>query len=170
MAALALYAARPDIAAMSQLYHNRVLELAADIPHVGALADPDASVTRVSRICGSTVRVDIKLNQAETHITNIAVEPKACALGQAVTAILAEHAIGASTDEIIMARDGLKAMLKEGATPPKGRFWELRHLEAVRDYPPRHASTLLAFEAAVEAIETARTMRAAATGTAHAAS
>ncbi len=154
---------------MSQLYHNRILELAADIPHVGALDDAEASVEKVSRICGSTVRVDVKLDEAGTHVTDIAVEPKACALGQAVTSILAEHAIGASVDEIIAARDGLKAMLKDGAEPPQGRFWELRHLEPVREYPPRHVSTLLAFEAAVTAIETARTSRAVVPGAAHAA-
>ena len=149
---------------MSQLYHNRILELAADIPHLGTLAGADASATKVSRICGSVVRVDIKLDEAGTHVTDIAVEPKACALGQASTSILSEHAIGASVEEIIAARDGLKAMLKDGAEPPQGRFWELRHLEAVREYPPRHVSTLLAFEAAVAAIETARTIRAAASG------
>lgn len=149
---------------MSQLYHNRVLELAADIPHVGSLADADASVEKVSRICGSVVRVDIKLDDAGTHVTDIAVEPKACALGQAVTSILAEHAIGADVGEIIAARNSLRAMLKDGAEPPKGRFWELRHLEAVRDYPPRHVSTLLAFEAAAAAIETARTSKAAVPG------
>ena len=154
---------------MSQLYHNRILELAASIPHIGTLENGDASEIKVSRICGSVVRVDLKLNEAGTHVTDIAVEPKACALGQAATSILAEHAIGASANEIITARDALKAMLKDGAEPPKGRFWELRHLEPVRDYPPRHVSTLLAFEAAVAAIETARTMRAAVSGEAHAA-
>lgn len=145
---------------MSDLYHNRILELAADIPHIGALADADASVEKVSRICGSTVRVDIKLNAAGTHVEAIAVDPKACALGQAVTAILSEHAPGASIAEIIAARDALKAMLKDNAAPPEGRFWELRHLESVADYPPRHTSTLLAFDAAVAAINEAVNARA----------
>ena len=137
------------------LYHNRVLELASDIPHLGALGDPEASVEKVSRICGSTVRVDLVLDEAGTHVAEIAVEPKACALGQAATSILARHAVGAGIDEIRQARDALRAMLKEGAAPPEGRFWELRHLAGVADYPPRHTSTLLAFEAAVAAIDQA---------------
>lgn len=145
------------------LYHNRVLELAAHIPHLGRLADAEASVEKLSRVCGSTVRVDLRLNPARTHVEAIGVEPKACALGQAATAILAEHAVGAPVEEIIAARDALKAMLKEGAPPPEGRFWELRHLEGVRDYPPRHTSTLLAFEAAVAAIEEIRVGTTAAT-------
>ena len=148
--------------AMSELYHNRILELAADIPHVGRLTDAEGSVTKVSRVCGSVVHVDLKLDAAGEKVTEIAVDPKACALGQAVTSILAEHAVGARVDEIIAARDALKAMLKEGGAPPEGRFWELRHLEPVADYPPRHASTLLAFEAAVAAIEEALQKRATA--------
>lgn len=147
---------------MADLYHNRVLELAADIPNVGTLADAHGSATKLARICGSTVRVDIKLGEDNKTIEAIAVEPKACALGQAATAILSEHAVGAIYDELVEARDGMRAMLKDGAEPPRGRFWELRHLEGVRDYPPRHASTMLAFEAVLEAIETARTARAAA--------
>jgi NifU-like protein involved in Fe-S cluster formation len=147
---------------MSELYHNRILELAAGIPHVGRLPDAEGSVLKVSRVCGSTVNVDVKLDAAGERVTEIAVDPKACALGQATTAILAEHAVGATVAEIRAARDALKAMLKDGAAPPEGRFWELRHLEPVADYPPRHVSTLLAFDAAVAAIEEALAARAAA--------
>lgn len=147
---------------MSELYHNRILELAAGIPHVGRLADAEGSVLKVSRVCGSTVNVDVKLDAAGERVIAIAVDPKACALGQASTSILAEHAVGAAIEEIRAARDALRAMLKDGAPPPEGRFWELRHLEPVADYPPRHASTLLAFEAAVAAIEEALAARAAA--------
>lgn len=147
---------------MVDLYHNRVLELAADIPNVGALDDAHGSATKVSKICGSTVRVDIKLADDHDTVTAIAVDPKACALGQAATAILSENAVGATYDELVKARDGLKSMLKDGADAPRGRFWELRHLDGVRDYPPRHASTMLPFEAVLAAIETARTSRAAA--------
>lgn len=141
---------------MADLYHNRILELAADIPHLGHLDEAHGSATKLARICGSTVRVDVTLSGDGQTITAIAVDPKACALGQAATAILAEHAIGASVEDIRAARDGLHAMLKDGAEPPRGAFWELRHLEGVRDYPPRHASTMLAFEAVLEAIEAAR--------------
>lgn len=147
---------------MVDLYHNRVLELAADIPNVGVLADAHGSATKLARICGSTVRVDVKLADDNQTVTAIAVDPKACALGQAATAILSEQAVGATYDELVAARDQMRAMLKDGGEPPRGRFWELRHLEGVRDYPPRHASTMLAFEAILEAIETARTKRAAA--------
>lgn len=147
---------------MSELYHNRILELAAGIPHLGRLADAEGSVLKVSRVCGSTVNVDLKLDASGERVTDIAVDPVACALGQAATAILAEHAVGASVAEIRAARDALRAMLKDGAPPPEGRFWELRHLEPVADYPPRHTSTLLAFEAAVAAIDEALAARAAA--------
>ncbi len=147
---------------MSELYHNRILELAAGIPHLGRLADAEGSVLKVSRVCGSTVNVDVKLDATGERVTEIAVDPKACALGQATTSILAEQAVGATVAEIRAARDALRAMLKDGAAPPEGRFWELRHLEPVADYPPRHVSTLLAFDAAVAAIEEALAARAAA--------
>ncbi len=146
----------------AELYHNRVLELAANIPHVGALEDADASVEKVSRVCGSVVRVDIALSEDDETVDAVAVDPRACALGQAATAILSEHIVGAPVSDVFAARDALRAMLKDGAEPPRGRFAELRHLQGVADYPPRHTSTMLAFEAACEAIETARTNRAAA--------
>lgn len=146
---------------MFDLYHNRVLELAAEIPNVGSLKDPQGSAERVSRICGSTVRVDVDLSADGKVVEAIAVDPKACALGQAATSILSQNAVGASVEEVQAARDALHAMLKEGAEAPEGRFWELRHLEGVRDYPPRHTSTMLAFDAAIDAIKTARTSRAA---------
>ena len=139
---------------MEDLYHPRILELAADIPHVGRLDQPDGAATKVSRVCGSVVTVELKLKDGK--ISDIAVHPKACALGQAATGVLAMHAIGATPSEVREARDGLGAMLKEGAEPPGGRFWELRHLQGVRDYPPRHTSTMLAFDAAVDALEQAK--------------
>ncbi|ABI77768.1 conserved hypothetical protein [Hyphomonas neptunium ATCC 15444] len=145
---------------MSELYHNRILELAAGIAHLGELQSPEGSALKVSRICGSTVQVSLNLDEAGEVVTQIAVDPKACALGQASTSILSANAIGATIGEIRSARDALSAMLKSGGPPPEGRFWELRHLEPVADYPPRHASTLLAFEAAVAAIEAALAARA----------
>jgi len=143
---------------MEDLYHGRVLELASDIPHVGRLDAPDGAATKVSRVCGSVVTVE--LNVKDGVVTAIAVHPKACALGQAATGVLAMNAVGAAPAEIRAARDGLRAMLKEGAAPPAGRFWELRHLEGVRDYPARHASTMLAFDAAVEALDHAARAKA----------
>lgn len=134
-----------------ELYHSRVLELAANIARAARLDHAQASATRVSRICGSTITVDILMDG--DVVADIGMDVQACALGQAAAAILAANAIGASAGQVRAARDGLAAMLREGAAPPGGRFWELRHLEGVRDYPPRHASTMLAFDAAVEAIE-----------------
>jgi NifU-like protein involved in Fe-S cluster formation len=139
---------------MEDLYHPRILELAADIPHVGRLDQPDGAATKVSRVCGSVVTVELKLKDGK--VSDIAVHPKACALGQAATGVLALHAIGATPAEIREAREGLRAMLKDGAEPLAGRFWELRHLQGVRDYPPRHASTMLAFDAAVDALDQAK--------------
>ncbi len=143
-----------------ELYHNRVLELAADIPHAGRLDEPDGSSLKVSRVCGSTVNVDVTVDE-DGRIAAIAVDPKACALGQAATSVLAREAAGKSLEEISAARDMLRGMLKDGGEPPAqgAPFWELRHLAPVKDYPPRHASTMLAFEAAVEAIEQALAAR-----------
>jgi NifU-like protein involved in Fe-S cluster formation len=138
---------------MDDLYHPRILELAAETPHVGRLEGAQGASTKVSRICGSVVSVELSLNDGV--VGAIAVHPKACALGQAATSILARHAIGATPAEIRDARNALSAMLRKGAAAPNGRFWELRHLEGVKDYPPRHASTMLAFDAAVEALDQA---------------
>ena len=141
---------------MTDLYHNRVLELAADIPNLGALAEPHGSAEKLARICGSPVRVDVRLSDYGETIEAISVDPKACALGQAATSIVSEHAVGASVDEIKQAADAFRTMLKEDGEPPRGRFYELRHLEGVRDYPPRHASTMLVFDALLSAIVQAR--------------
>jgi NifU-like protein involved in Fe-S cluster formation len=135
---------------MDDLYHPRILELAADIPHVGRLENPDGAATKVSRVCGSVVTVELKL--ADGIVSEIAVHPKACALGQAATGVLAMHAIGATPSEIRDARDALRAMLKEGGPPPDGKWGDLAMLEPVRDYKARHASTLLVFDAVEDAI------------------
>jgi NifU-like protein involved in Fe-S cluster formation len=139
---------------MSQdLYSSRVLELAADIPHVGLLASPDGRSHRVSRLCGSEIEVDVCLQDGQVIAAGI--EPKACALGQASASILMRHIMGTTPAELRAARDAFKAMLKGEGPAPTGRFWELRYLEAVKEYPPRHTSALLAFDAAVEASERA---------------
>lgn len=135
------------------LYSGRVLELAAQIPFVGTLPHPQGRALKVARLCGSEVSVDVVMSGGT--VTEFAIEPKACALGQASASVLAHNIIGATRDEIVDARDSFKAMLKQQGKPPEGRFWELRYLQAVADYPPRHASTLLAFEAALDAIDQA---------------
>ena len=103
----------------------------------------------MSKLCGSRVLVDVVLKDGE--VVDFAQEVKACALGQASAAVLGAHVIGARVAELESARDALKTMLKEGGPPPEGRFADLKVLEVVRDYPPRHASTMLAFEAVVDA-------------------
>ena len=138
----------------SEIYHNRVLELAADIPNVGRLEEPDGSAEKVSRICGSVITADVRVDEAG-RVTELGLDPRACALGQASVSVLSANAIGKTREDFIAAREAMRAMLKEGGDPPKGDFWELRHLEGVRDYPQRHTSVLLGFDAIIAAIEDA---------------
>jgi NifU-like protein involved in Fe-S cluster formation len=138
---------------IDDLYSAKVLTLAANMPHAGRLAAPQASSEKVSKLCGSRVLIDLSVTDG--RVSAFAQEVKACALGQAAAAVLGEHVIGARVEEIEQARDQLKAMLKTGAPPPQGRFAGLALLEVVKDYPARHASTMLAFEAAAEAARTA---------------
>jgi NifU-like protein involved in Fe-S cluster formation len=140
---------------IDDLYSAKVLALAANMPRAGRLAHPQGTAEKVSKLCGSRVLVDVTLKDG--RVADFAQEVKACALGQASAAVLGAHVIGATVEELVEARDALKAMLKQGAPPPEGRFADLKALEVVRDYPPRHASTLLAFEAVVEAAHRART-------------
>ena len=139
---------------IDDLYSTAILRLAANMPRAGRLANADASAEKVAKLCGSRIRVD--LNLADGRIVDFAQEVKACALGQAAAAVLGANIVGATPDEIEMARDAFRAMLKSGGPPPVGRFSDLAMLEPVKDYPPRHASTLLAFEAALEACRIAQ--------------
>ncbi len=134
---------------IDDLYSAKVLTLAANMPLAGRLAAPQGSSRKVSKLCGSVVTVDLSL--ADGRVADFAQEVQACALGQASAAVLGASVIGASVDELETARDSLKAMLKDGGAAPEGRFSDLRVLAVVRDYPARHASTMLAFEAAVDA-------------------
>jgi NifU-like protein involved in Fe-S cluster formation len=142
-----------------QLYSNAVLRLAADIPRIGRLNRPQASARKVSRLCGSEVEVDVVVQGG--RIADLALRVKACALGQASAAILARHAIGVSVAALDKARNSLKAMLKQGHPAPAGAFAELKVLESARAYPARHQSILLAFDAAVDAAQTASKTRTA---------
>ena len=138
---------------IDDLYSEKILTLAANMPRAGRLAAPDASSEKVAKLCGSRIHVDVKVKDGA--VVDFAQEVKACALGQAAAAILGEHVIGAKLDEIVAARDSLRSMLKSGGPPPEGRFKDLAVLAPVKDYPQRHASTLLAFEATVEAVRAA---------------
>lgn len=133
-----------------KLYSRRILGLAADIPHRGRLADPQASVKKRAPLCGSTVTVDVTL--ADGRIAEFAQDVKACALGQASAALLGRHVIGRSRVEIEAARDALRAMLKDGGDPPGAPFEGYEVLEPARDYRNRHASILLSLEATAEAM------------------
>jgi NifU-like protein involved in Fe-S cluster formation len=138
---------------IDDLYSSRILKLAANMPRAGRLAAPDASSEKVSKLCGSKITVDVVVMDGQ--VADFAQDVRACALGQAAAAVLGDHVLGASLEEIEVARDALRAMLKADGPPPQGRFSELAVLEPVKDYPARHASTLLAFEAAVEAVRQA---------------
>lgn len=139
---------------IDDLYSTRILKLAANMPRAGRLAAPDASAEKVSKLCGSKIVVDVAVEDGT--VVDFAQDVRACALGQAAAAVLGEHVVGASIAEIEVARDALRAMLKADGPPPEGRFSELAVLAPVKDYPARHASTLLAFEAAVEAVRIAQ--------------
>ena len=138
---------------MIKLYSGRILALAADIPHTGRLTAPMASARRRSPLCGSTVTVD--LDVADGRVTRFGQEVKACALGQASAAVLGAHALGRSRAELETALAQLRAMLKENGPAPAAPFDGLEVLLPARDYKNRHASILLAFEAAVEAMAAA---------------
>ena len=135
---------------IDDLYSAKILGLAANMPHAGRLAAPDASSEKVSKLCGSRIVVDVAMKDGK--VADFAQEVKACALGQAAAAVLGENVIGATPEEIETARDGLRAMLKAGGPGPSGRFSDLAVLQPVKDYPARHTSTMLAFEAALEAV------------------
>jgi len=138
---------------MSDIYTQDLLELAADIPHIGRLSAPDASAHKVSRICGSELTLDIRLEAG--RICALGLEVKACALGQASASVLARSAIGADLEEIRATREALKAMLKDGGAAPNGRFSALKTLQPAASYRQRHGSIMLAFDAATEAFEAA---------------
>jgi NifU-like protein involved in Fe-S cluster formation len=142
---------------IDELYSTGILRLAANMPRAGRLAAPDASAEKIAKLCGSRILVDVTLKNGV--VDDFAQEVKACALGQAAAAVLGAHVVGATPVEIEMARDAFRAMLKSGGAPPTGRFSDLAMLEPVKDYPPRHASTLLAFEATVEACRLAQSTR-----------
>src|SRR5688572_32534665 len=126
---------------LDDVYNRRILELAADIPRVGRLPEADGSATAHSKLCGSTVTVDLKM-EGDT-VTDFAHDVKACALGQAASSIMARHVIGAKADELRNLRENVRKMLKENGKPPTGERWaDIAVLEPVRDYKARHASTL----------------------------
>jgi NifU-like protein involved in Fe-S cluster formation len=136
---------------LNDVYSTKILDLAANIPRQGRLAAPDATARAHSKLCGSTVIVDIMMRDGK--VVDFAHDVKACALGQAAASIMARNVIGATGPELRQLRDEVRAMLKETGAPPQGKWAEIAVLEPVRDYKARHASTMLTFEATVEAVE-----------------
>ncbi|HXW48578.1 MAG TPA: iron-sulfur cluster assembly scaffold protein [Xanthobacteraceae bacterium] len=147
---------------LNEVYNRRIIELAGNIPRIGRLPRPDATATAVSRLCGSTVTIDLAMD-GDT-VTDFAHEVKACALGQASSSIMARNVIGSKASELRDLREGVRKMLKENGTPPaNGKWADIAVLEPVRDYKARHASTLLTFDAVVDAISQIEAKRAAQT-------
>jgi NifU-like protein involved in Fe-S cluster formation len=136
---------------LNDVYNSRILELAGSIPRIGRMAAPDASATAHSKLCGSTVTVDLKM--AGDTVTDFAHVVKACALGQASSSIMARNVVGSRAGELRELRDIVRQMLKDNGAPPSGKWADIAVLEPVRDYKARHASTMLTFDAVVDAID-----------------
>jgi NifU-like protein involved in Fe-S cluster formation len=135
---------------INEIYNQRILELAGNIPRLGRLANPDASAKAHSRLCGSTVVIDLCVKDG--RVVDFAHDVKACALGQASSSLMARHVIGATAEELNDLRERMTRMLKANGPPPDGKWAELAVLEPVRDYKARHASTLLTFDAVADAL------------------
>lgn len=136
---------------IDDVYNAKILGFAGNIGRIGRLAAPQASATAHSKLCGSTVTVDVVV--ADGRVSDFGHVVKACALGQASSAVMAANIVGASVEDLRAVRLVMLKMLKENGTPPEGRFADLRYLEPVRDYKARHASTMLTFDAVVEALD-----------------
>jgi NifU-like protein involved in Fe-S cluster formation len=135
---------------LNDIYNRRVLELAADIPLQGRLKAPQASAKAHSRLCGSTVIVELSVEDGK--VSEFAHEVRACMLGQASSSLMAREIVGSTPEELRALRETMTAMLKAGGPPPQGKWAEFSVLEPVRDYKARHASTLLTFDAVVDAL------------------
>lgn len=152
-----------DAADLIKLYSARILALAADIPHLGRLDAPQASARKRSPLCGSTVTVDLDLDGAG-RVSRLGLDVKACALGQAAAAVVGRAAMGCRAADLSAAAQGLEAMLKSAGPVPPAPFDGFQALLPARDYRNRHASILLAIQAAAEAAaQAAQTQGARAT-------
>jgi NifU-like protein involved in Fe-S cluster formation len=136
---------------LSDLYSEKILEIAGNPPKAPMPADADATARKVSRVCGSVVTIGVKVEDG--IITDYGHEVSACALGQTSAAIVAREIVGTPVEEFRRVRDEMVAMLKADGAPPTGKWSDLKYLEPVRDYAPRHTSTLLVFEAVVDALD-----------------
>jgi NifU-like protein involved in Fe-S cluster formation len=137
------------MAELDEIYNTKLLELAAHIPCSERLQSADATATAHSKLCGSTVTIDLKMGSDQ--VAGYGQSVKACLLGQAAASIVGANIVGATARELRMAKEEMLRMLKEEGPPPTGRFAELAVLEPVRHYKARHGSVMLTFDA----IETA---------------
>jgi NifU-like protein involved in Fe-S cluster formation len=135
---------------INEIYNKKILEFASDIPHLQRLDAPDATAVAISRLCGSKVTVDLKMDGEV--VSDFGHDVKACALGQASSSVMARHVVGSTADELRALRADMYAMLKENGPPPIGKWSDLEALLPVRDFKARHASTLLTFDAVVDAV------------------
>jgi NifU-like protein involved in Fe-S cluster formation len=135
---------------INDIYNKKILSLAADIPLLQRLPEPDATAVAHSRLCGSKVTVDVAMKDGV--VSAFGHDVKACALGQASSSIMARHVLGSTPDELKMLRDQMYHMLKDNGSPPIGKWADCEALIPVRDYKARHASTLLTFDAVVDAV------------------
>lgn len=135
---------------INEIYNRKILEFAADIPHLQRLDVPDATAVAHSRLCGSKVTVDLKMRDGV--VTDFAQDVKACALGQASSSVMGRHVIGSTASELRDLKARMYAMLKEEGPPPTGKWAEYEAFIPVRDFKARHASTLLTFDAVMDAI------------------
>ncbi|WP_349364771.1 MAG: iron-sulfur cluster assembly scaffold protein [Roseitalea porphyridii] len=136
---------------IDEIYNAKILELAGNPPVATRLATPDATAKAHSKLCGSTVIVDLAMDDGK--VAAFGQDVKACALGQASSAVMAREIVGTEADALRALRKTMIAMLKEGGPAPTGRFADLAWLQPVKDYPARHASTLLVFDAVVDALD-----------------
>lgn len=155
---------RSDMTHLDDIYSHRILELAANIPLGDRLEDADAHATAHSKLCGSTVSVDLKMNG--NQVADYGQTVKACLLGQAACSIMARQVVGATAEELRAVGGQMRRMLRDGGPPPEGRWGDLAILAPVRDYKARHASTLLVFDAVEDALAQIEAKRGRAGGAA----
>ncbi len=138
------------MAELDEIYNTRILELAGVMPRNQRLAHPDASATAHSKLCGSTITVDLSLSGG--RVSDYGQTVKACLLGQAAASIVGREIVGSTPAELHAIARQVRAMLKDNGPPPAGRWADLGVLEPVRDYKARHASTSLVFDAVEKAL------------------
>lgn len=139
------------MADLDDIYHTRILELAAAMPRTERLAAPDATASAHSKLCGSTIEVDVKMDGGQ--VVDFGQTVKACLLGQAAASVVGREIVGTGIEEFTAVAEAMRRMLKEDGAPPAGRWADLAVLEPVRDYKARHASTLLVFDALLKAMQ-----------------